>query len=100
MIIELLVFISITFIFFKGFDCVADRIEDETIFLELKNDDQQHETVLDCDYNINDTTSFLTVKWFKNNKTVYQWIRGSLPTAIVRTFISDHTLSIQKIQYI
>lgn len=68
---------------FSDFKCLAARTDDETIFLALEND-KLEPTVLDCDYNISDTNSFLTVKWFRNSKTIYQWIRGSLPTAIVR----------------
>ncbi|KAH8398589.1 hypothetical protein KR222_008575, partial [Zaprionus bogoriensis] len=61
--------------------CLPDRIDDETKFVILQNDNMEP-TVLDCDYNISDTASFLTVKWFRNNKTVYQWIRGKPPTPI------------------
>lgn len=42
-------------------------------------------TILECDYNVNDSASFLTVKWFRNEKTIYQWIRGSHPAPIVST---------------
>jgi len=40
-------------------------------------------TVLDCDYNLKDTDAFLTVKWFRNDNAIYQWIRGSQPAPIV-----------------
>ncbi|KAH8261652.1 hypothetical protein KR044_012984, partial [Drosophila immigrans] len=61
--------------------CGAVRVDDDTKFLVLE-DENMEPTVLDCDYDLNDTKVFLTVKWFRNDNTIYQWIRGSKPTPI------------------
>ncbi|XP_064543097.1 uncharacterized protein LOC135431751 [Drosophila montana] len=65
----------------KDVRCLPVKIDAETKFIVLQNDGMEP-TVLDCDYNLNDTDSFLTVKWFRNDKTIYQWIRGSHPAPI------------------
>ncbi|KAM8712549.1 hypothetical protein ACLKA7_012965 [Drosophila subpalustris] len=77
----LLVFIIVTSIIYNDVGCQADKTDGETKFLVLE-DDNMEPTILDCDFNLNDTESFLTVKWFRNDKAIYQWIRGSQPAPI------------------
>ncbi|EDW01897.1 GH21689 [Drosophila grimshawi] len=64
--------------------CGPVKIAEDTKFIVLDDDDDDDmdPTVLECDYEIKDTDSFLTVKWFRNDKTIYQWIRGSHPAPI------------------
>lgn len=53
---------------------------------------------LDCDYEVEagSPPSYLVVKWFKNDKGIYQWIRGQQPSVFVsapfyyRTHIHMH----------
>ncbi|KAL7737439.1 hypothetical protein ACLKA6_007582 [Drosophila palustris] len=77
----LLVFIIVTSIIYNDVGCHADKTDGETKFLVLE-DGNMEPTILDCDFNLNDTESFLTVKWFRNDKAIYQWIRGSQPAPI------------------
>ncbi|XP_023171840.1 uncharacterized protein LOC111600110 [Drosophila hydei] len=77
----LLAFVIVTSTILKGILCLPVKIDGETKFLVLENDDMEP-TILECDYNVNDSASFLTVKWFRNEKTIYQWIRGSHPAPI------------------
>lgn len=55
-------------------------------------------TILDCDYEIEDKPKFLTVKWSRDDKTIYQWILGKAPAPIVCSLIKD--LQIQKLNFI
>ncbi|KAH8233004.1 uncharacterized protein [Drosophila bipectinata] len=55
--------------------------ESDVIIIELENDDMKP-TILDCEYEITNDPIFLTLKWFRNEKTIYQWIRGKQPAPI------------------
>ncbi|XP_062134537.1 uncharacterized protein LOC133844521 [Drosophila sulfurigaster albostrigata] len=77
----LLVFVVVASVLYNGVGCRALRVDEETKFLVLE-DDNMDRTVLDCNYDLNDTDVFLTVKWFRNDRTIYQWIRGSQPAPI------------------
>lgn len=52
-------------------------------------DDEQHvedDVVrLDCNYEVEKDSppSYLVVKWFKDDKGIYQWIRGQQPSVFV-----------------
>ncbi|XP_073813773.1 uncharacterized protein [Musca autumnalis] len=37
---------------------------------------------LDCDYELSNSVPYLLVKWFMNNKLIYQWIRGKQPAIL------------------
>ncbi|XP_061391812.1 uncharacterized protein LOC133327272 [Musca vetustissima] len=37
---------------------------------------------LDCDYELSSSVPYLLVKWFMNNKLIYQWIRGKQPSVL------------------
>ncbi|KAH8272912.1 hypothetical protein KR018_009745, partial [Drosophila ironensis] len=55
--------------------------ESDTKIIALENEDMEP-TVLDCEYEIKEEPSFLTLKWFRDDKTIYQWIRGQPPAPI------------------
>lgn len=55
----------------------------------IDDDDSNDNLRLDCDYEINDDISYLVVKWFMNNKSIYQWIRGKPPTVLVSKDLND-----------
>jgi len=40
-------------------------------------------TILDCDYEVEESPKFITVKWYRDDKSIYQWIFGTPPYAIV-----------------
>lgn len=77
----LLVFIIASSVIYNDVGCQALKTDEETKYIVLE-DDNMEPTVLDCDYNLNDTDAFLTVKWFRNDNAIYQWIRGSQPAPI------------------
>ncbi|ALC42615.1 CG5597 [Drosophila busckii] len=62
-------------------DVLCKPVDEETKFILLEEGDMAP-TVLDCEYNLDDTESFHTLKWFRNDKAIYQWIRGSQPAPI------------------
>lgn len=59
--------------------------ESDVMIIALENEDMKP-TILDCEYEIEDDPMFLTLKWFRDDKTIYQWIRGQQPAPIVRIF--------------
>ncbi|XP_030387178.1 uncharacterized protein LOC115633830 [Scaptodrosophila lebanonensis] len=73
--------IAVAVLLQKDVLCLPLNDDSNNIVIVLENDEMEP-TVLDCDYDIQDTESFLTVKWFRNDKTIYQWIRGSHPSPI------------------
>ena len=40
------------------------------------------EFILDCDFDVDENEEGLVIKWFLNNKLVYQWIPPGLPIAL------------------
>lgn len=79
-------FMKNTFIYFFV-EAIGYPTKDESdvIIIALENEDM-NPTILDCDYEIEDEPMFLTLKWFRDDKTIYQWIRGQQPAPIVRKF--------------
>jgi len=59
---------------------VKKRAEDKIIVLQ---NDEMEPTILDCDYEVEGNSTFVIVKWYRNNDSLYQWIFGSPPSAIV-----------------
>ncbi|EDV36250.1 uncharacterized protein Dana_GF12870 [Drosophila ananassae] len=55
--------------------------ESDVMIIALENEDMKP-TILDCEYEIEDDPMFLTLKWFRDDKTIYQWIRGQQPAPI------------------
>ncbi|KAH8390388.1 hypothetical protein KR200_006542, partial [Drosophila serrata] len=55
--------------------------ETDAKIIVLQNEEMEP-TILDCDYEIEDKPTFLTVKWFRDDKTIYQWILGKAPAPI------------------
>ncbi|XP_017018602.1 hemolin [Drosophila kikkawai] len=55
--------------------------EPDTKIIVLQNEEMEP-TILDCDYEIKDKPTFLTVKWYRDDKTIYQWILGKAPAPI------------------
>lgn len=48
------------------------------------DDDDDGEPIrLDCLYELEEEPSSLVVKWFKDDNTIYQWIRGQQPSVFV-----------------
>nr|XP_016930557.1 uncharacterized protein LOC108010225 [Drosophila suzukii] len=58
---------------------VKKRAEDKIIVLQ---NDEMEPTILDCDYEVEGNSTFVIVKWYRNNDSLYQWIFGSPPSAI------------------
>ncbi|SPP73164.1 uncharacterized protein LOC117578423 [Drosophila guanche] len=77
----LLIVILTIGLFQRGGLCLPAKDDSQTKLIVLQNEDMEP-TVLDCAYDIKDTQSFLTVKWFRDDKTIYQWIRGAHPAPI------------------
>lgn len=50
-------------------------------------DDENTEPIkLDCLYELNEDPTYLVVKWFIDDKGIYQWIRGQQPSVFVWFF--------------
>ncbi|XP_017070502.1 uncharacterized protein LOC108107465 [Drosophila eugracilis] len=61
--------------------CYPTRDETDDKIVVLQNE-QMDPTILDCDYNVEENPKFIIVKWYRNEKSIYQWIFGSPPRAI------------------
>ncbi|XP_017125419.1 uncharacterized protein LOC108144805 [Drosophila elegans] len=61
--------------------CYPTKDESEDKIVVLQNEEMDP-TILDCDYEIEENPSFLTLKWYRDEKSIYQWILGNLPYAI------------------
>ncbi|XP_075168053.1 uncharacterized protein LOC142240246 [Haematobia irritans] len=48
----------------------------------ISRNDSNDTINLDCDYELSDNEPNLLVKWFMNNKLIYQWIRGHEPSIL------------------
>lgn len=64
---------------------VINDIKVQNLFTIYRNN--SNDTInLDCDYEVNNNEANLLVKWFKNNKLIYQWIRGHDPSVLVSLY--------------
>ncbi|XP_043641659.1 uncharacterized protein LOC122612249 [Drosophila teissieri] len=61
--------------------CYPTRDESEDKIIVLQNEEMEP-TILDCDYEVEENPKFLTVKWYRDDKSIYQWIFGTPPYAI------------------
>lgn len=55
-------------------------------YVASDDDDDDDDVIrLDCDYEVESDSppSYLVVKWFMDNKGIYQWIRGQQPSVFV-----------------
>lgn len=62
--------------------CYPTRDESEDKIIVLQNEEMEP-TILDCDYEVEESPKFITVKWYRDDKSIYQWIFGTPPYAIV-----------------
>ena len=53
--------------------------------MKVDNDevDEIEPIKLNCNYELNENPSYLVVKWFMNDNSIYQWIRGQKPSVFV-----------------
>ncbi|XP_016953593.1 uncharacterized protein LOC108026895 [Drosophila biarmipes] len=58
---------------------IKTRAEDKIIVLQ---NDEMDPTILDCDYDVVGNSTFVILKWYRNNDNLYQWIYGNPPFAI------------------
>ncbi|KAH8402180.1 hypothetical protein KR009_010394 [Drosophila setifemur] len=76
----LIVLLTLSLLFIEGI-CHPTKDESEVKFISLENEDMEP-TILDCEYELTKEPTFLTLKWFRDDKTIYQWIRGQQPAPI------------------
>ncbi|XP_016974053.1 uncharacterized protein LOC108040899 [Drosophila rhopaloa] len=60
--------------------CYPTKNEFEDKIVVLKNEEMLP-TILDCPYEVEENPTGLTVKWFRDGKTMYQWLFGQIPHA-------------------
>ncbi|XP_013101832.2 uncharacterized protein LOC106083416 [Stomoxys calcitrans] len=78
----LLVTISLCVLYSQAIHGIV--INDITVpnLVTISRNDSNDTINLDCDYELSDNEPNLLVKWFMNNKLIYQWIRGHEPAVL------------------
>ncbi|XP_017045391.1 uncharacterized protein LOC108090958 [Drosophila ficusphila] len=61
--------------------CYPTKDESDVKIVVLQNEEMEP-TILECDYEVERDPSFITVKWYRDEKNIYQWIFGKPPNAI------------------
>ncbi|KAH8348232.1 hypothetical protein KR084_005670, partial [Drosophila pseudotakahashii] len=61
--------------------CYPTRDESEDKIIVLQNEEMEP-TILDCDFEVEENPKSIIVKWYRDERSVYQWIFGSPPNAI------------------
>lgn len=81
---------SLIFIYYNTFwiaaiNCIVLHSIDvpELVKIEKDSDDEMEPIKLDCKYELTEDPSYLVVKWFMNDNSIYQWIRGQKPSILV-----------------
>ncbi|XP_065367871.1 uncharacterized protein LOC135960495 [Calliphora vicina] len=69
-------------LFVQGINCVVLHDIDVPELVKIENDDDGEPIKLNCNYELDEDPSYLVVKWFLNNNTIYQWIRGQPPSVL------------------
>lgn len=63
----------------------------ELVKIEKGDDADKIERIkLDCNYELLGEPSYLVVKWFMNENSIYQWIRGQSPSVLVSITINTY----------
>ncbi|XP_017124291.2 uncharacterized protein LOC108144158 [Drosophila elegans] len=60
-------------------DLLCYATKDVRLAYIYRNKAKMVPTVLDCDYEIEADTSMIALKWFKDDRPIYHWVRGSSP---------------------